>query len=169
MNKVLVLSLLLLPGAAAAQTADYGPGVRDPRAEALDAAEPVQRPDARRLLSEISAELKLSTKQEERITSAVDKKTAEFDKLMKEYERNSAEEKKWRAKMYENRHDLIKINRDMPDLVRDMLDDEQRPTLDNMLEARRRPAPAAASAKSGSWLKLLRSWPFTPCQLYTDS
>ena len=150
MNKLILLSMLLLPASAYAQQDLPDPetpqAVHDPRAEALDGADVVQRPDAQRVISDLSAALRLSSKQEDRINSAIQKKTAEFDKLMREYERNSAEEKSWRSKMYQNRYEMLKINRDLPDLVRDLLDDDQRQTFDQMTEARRKPAPAAAPA-----------------------
>ena len=146
MNKLLILTLLALPAAAAAQelsTANLE-GAAPAAAQAAPAADQLKRPDAPAMMAELSSALRLSSKQEDRISAAIGKKTKEFDRLMKEYEKNSAEEKKWRARTNENRYGLQKINRDMPDLVREFLDDEQRENFDKLLEARRKPAPAPA-------------------------
>lgn len=145
MRKLIISALLLLPAAAYSQglsktDLEAMPGPGEPRGEA------VQRPDARKIMSEISAALRLSSKQEDRIGAAVRKKTAEFEKLMKEYDRNAAEEKKWRFRMNENRYSMLKINKDMPDLVREFLDDEQREAYDAMLEASKKPAAEAVEA-----------------------
>ena len=149
--KTLLVSLLLsLPAAVLAQDLNKTdleqlPGFAAGKAAAAeDAAAPVQRPDADKIMAELSSSLRLSSKQQERISSAVNKKTSEFDKLMKEYETTSAEEKKWRYKMNETRHGMQTITRDIPDTVREFLDDEQRQTYDGMLEAGSKPAPEAA-------------------------
>jgi len=154
MRKIIVSALLLLPAAAYSQglsktDLEAMPGLNEPRGEA------VQRPDARKIMSELSAALRLSSKQEDRIGAAVRKKTAEFEKLMKEYDRNSAEEKKWRFKMNENRYSMLKINKDMPDLVREFLDDEQREAYDAMLEAANKPAAEAAAPPKPARKKVL--------------
>lgn len=154
MKKLIISALLLLPAAAYCQglsktDLEAMPGLGEPRGEA------VQRPDSRRIMSELSTALRLSSKQEERISAAVRKKTAEFEKLMKEYDRNSAEEKKWRFKMNENRYSMIKINKDMPDLVREFLDDEQREAYDAMLEAASKPAAEAAEPPKPARKKVL--------------
>ncbi len=150
MKRLLILTLLSMPAAAAAQELnktdlDSAP---DPAAAAaaLQAPETLQRPDAPALMSELSAALRLSSKQEDRISTAIKKKTTEFDKLMKEYDKNSVEEKRWLYKVNENRHGMVKINKEMPDLVREFLDDEQRQAYDKLLEAKRRPAVAPAEA-----------------------
>ncbi|OGR37527.1 MAG: hypothetical protein A2X29_00490 [Elusimicrobia bacterium GWA2_64_40] len=145
MMKMIISALLLLPAAAYCQglsktDLEAMPGLGEPRGEA------VQRPDARKIMSELSSALRLSSKQEDRIGAAVRKKTAEFEKLMKDYDRNAAEEKKWRFKMNENRYAMVKINKDMPDLVREFLDDEQREAYDAMLEAANKPAAEAEEA-----------------------
>ncbi|PKM98542.1 MAG: hypothetical protein CVU79_02635 [Elusimicrobia bacterium HGW-Elusimicrobia-3] len=154
MKKLIISALLLLPAAAYCQglsktDLEAMPGLGEPRGEA------VQRPDARRIMSELSTALRLSSKQEDRISAAVRKKTAEFEKLMKEYDRNSAEEKKWRFKMNENRYSMLKINKDMPDLVREFLDDEQREAYDAMLEAASKPAAEAAAPPKPARKKVL--------------
>ncbi len=148
MKKIVIFALLAIPAAAYCQgSRDSGlDGAGLSAANAVDSLDPVQRPDSQRIMSELSTVLRLSSKQEERITSAVKKKTAEFDKLMKEYDKNSAEEKKWRYKMNSNRHDMLKLNRELPDAIRDLLDDEQRQSYDEMLQAARKP-PEAELAK----------------------
>lgn len=145
MRKLIISALLLLPAAAYSQglsktDLEAMPGLGEPKGEA------VQRPDARKIMSELSAALRLSSKQEDRIGAAVRKKTAEFEKLMREYDKNAAEEKKWRFKMNENRYEMLKINKDMPDLVREFLDDEQREAYDAMLESANKPAAEAVEA-----------------------
>lgn len=147
--KSLIVSLLLaVPAAVYSQDQGAVPGVDEMKAEAAESG-PVQRPDAKAIMSDISAALRLSSKQNDRISSAVNKKTDEFDSLMKDYEKYAAEEKKWRYKMNEAHYKLAKINRDMPDTVREFLDDEQRQNFDSMLEAKRKPAekPAAELAQ----------------------
>jgi hypothetical protein len=155
MKELLIALLLAVP--AAAYTQDQGktggaqpdlPGI-DMKAEAADSG-PVQRPDTRVIMSDLTETLQLSSKQEERISSAVTKKAKEFDSLMKDYEESSENEKKWRYKMNEARYKMSRINRDMPDTVRDFLDDNQRQNYDSMLEARNKPlAPEKAEAAQG--------------------
>ncbi|OIO00254.1 MAG: hypothetical protein AUJ51_10695 [Elusimicrobia bacterium CG1_02_56_21] len=143
MKKILILALLALPAAAYCQQAeDVDPAASD-QAGYADSLEPVQRPDTQKIMSELSISLRLSSKQEERISSAVNKKMAQFDKVMKEYDRNSKEEKKWRYKMNANRYEMLKMNRDLPDAIREYLDDEQRQSYDEMLEAREKEAAPA--------------------------
>lgn len=146
MNRLLILTLLALPAAAPAQelnaaSLDAVPGLK---AEEAALAEPLKRPDAAAIMAELSTALRLSSKQEERISAAIAKKTKEFDRLMKEYDKNSTEEKKWLYKVNENRHGMVRINQEMPDLVREFLDDEQRQSYDGLLETKRKPAPAPA-------------------------
>lgn len=150
MIKLLISALLLLPAAVFSQELsgaklDSMPGLKGSAEEAADDA-PVRRPDPQRIMSELSTGLRLSSKQEDRISSAVKKKASEFDKLMKDYERYTAEEKKWRTKANEARYGMVKINRDMPDTVREYLDDEQRESFDELVETSRRPAGAAAAS-----------------------
>ena len=147
MKKLVISVLLALPACVYAQGLNKAnleamPGLENMKAEALE-AEPAARPDSQRIMSELATALHLSSKQEDRITAAINKKTSEFDKQMKEFERNAAEEKKWRYKMNENRHAMTLINRNLPDVIREFLDDDQRQTYDELLEARRKPAEAA--------------------------
>ena len=152
MKTLLVSFLLALPAAVSAQDLNNADLESLPGASAMKAAAtevndgPVQRPDAEKIMAELSTALRLSSKQEERISSAVTKKTGQFDKLMQEFEKNSAEEKKWRYKMNETRHTMQTITRELPDTVREYLDDEQRQTYDGMLDAKVKPAPAEAAA-----------------------
>jgi len=153
MKKLLIAALLCLPAAGYAQDLsktelDEAPVSRAEKTEAADAA-PVQRPDARKIMSELSTALRLSSKQEERIAAAVGKQSAAFDKQMKEFEKNAAEEKKWRYKMNESRFNMVKINRDLPDVIREFLDDDQRQSYDELLEAGKKPA-ALEQAAPGS-------------------
>ncbi|MDT8286896.1 MAG: hypothetical protein RQ748_07290 [Elusimicrobiales bacterium] len=99
----------------------------------------VPRPEARSVISDLGVRLRLSAKQEERISRAIQKQTRDFDKIFKEYERAAAEEKKWRYKMNEHRYRLSLISRGIPDLVREYLDAEQREIFDDLLEERRKP------------------------------
>ena len=138
MKKLLILALLALPLAAYSQELSQAeledmPAAKRAKTEAL--AEPVQRPDAQKIMSELSTALRLSSKQEERLTSAINKRMAQFDKLMKEYDKNSAEEKKWRYKMNANRYAMLKLNRELPDAIREFLDDDQRQSYDELLLA----------------------------------
>lgn len=149
MKKLLILTLLALPAFAGAQELNEADLDAVPVQKTEEAAgATLKRPDSPAILAELSTALRLSSKQEERISAAVDKKTKEFDRLMKEYEKNVAEEKKWLYRVNESRHAMVKINRGMPDLVREFLDDEQRDSFDKMLEAKRKPAPAPAVAEA---------------------
>ena len=95
---------------------------------------------------ELSAALRLSSGQEQRISDAVNRKTAQFDKLMKEFDRNSEEEKNWRYKMNASRYEMVKLNRGIPDTIREFLDDEQREKYDSMVTADNKPAAAVSPA-----------------------
>ncbi|OGR45362.1 MAG: hypothetical protein A2X35_03725 [Elusimicrobia bacterium GWA2_61_42] len=149
MKKLIILALLAVPASVFAQELastdlENLPGAAETAAAAPDGDEAVQRPDPARLMSEISSALRLSSKQEDRISAAVNKKAADFDKLLKDHEKSSAEEKKWRYKMNEARHAMQKINRNMPDTVREFLDDEQRQAFDGLIAAKSRPARGEA-------------------------
>ncbi|HOI42965.1 MAG TPA: hypothetical protein PK523_08475 [Elusimicrobiales bacterium] len=98
----------------------------------------VPRPEAGAVIADLGGRLKLSGRQEERISGAIQKQTREFDRLFKEYETAAAEEKKWRYRMNEHRYRLSLISRGIPDLVREYLDEEQRESFDELLEERRR-------------------------------
>jgi len=149
MKKIFIfVALVLLAAPAKAEDLSL-PGLPGMNTDAAPAEESVQlqRPDAENILADLRGELRLSSKQEERIAAAINKKGKDFDKLMKDYDRNSVEEKKWLYKMNESRHGMVKINKEMPDLVRDFLDDDQRQTYDSMLENIRKSRAAAAEAK----------------------
>ncbi len=156
--RTLLLTALLLPAVAFGQeltSADLEgmPGLSE------TSAGTVRRPDPQRIMSELSAGLRLSSKQEDRIGSSVKKKASEFDRLLKEYEKYAAEEKKWRLKANEARYAMLKITRDMPDTVREFLDDEQREAYDALLDAAAKPAgPAAkpAAPKPAAKKKLVK-------------
>lgn len=134
------MALPLAVSAADRKVLDVLPG--------LNAAEPaaekkgVQRPDAQKIMGELSATLKLSTRQEDRIAKAVNRKTREFDEAMEEYEKNSREEKKWREKMEKNAAEMERIAAELPDTVKEYLDDEQKESYDNLLASRNKPARA---------------------------
>lgn len=150
MNKLILAALLCLPAAAWSQ--------EEPAKPAADeiGAPPPARPNPQKIMAEISAALRLSSKQEDRIAAAVNKRAQEFDKLMREYERSSAEEKKWRFKMNDARRDMVKLTRDLPDTVREFLDDEQNETFDEMLAEKRGAAPAAAAEAPKAKRKVLK-------------
>jgi hypothetical protein len=147
MKKLLVFAILCLPAAAYCQElsrADLNapPGIG---AGGESASETVQRPDAQGIMADLSTSLRLSSKQEQRISSAIKKKASEFDKLMKEYAKTSEEEKKWRFKANEAHYGMLKINRSLPETVREYLDDEQREAFDAMIAAKRKPAVKQAA------------------------
>ncbi len=151
MKKLLILALLALPAAAWSQELSKADLEETPaaKAAAAESLEPVQRPDAQKIMSELSAALRLSSKQEDRISSAINKRTAQFDKLLKEYEKNLAEEKKWRYKMNASRYEMVKMNRELPDAIREFLDDDQRQSYDELLEAKKPDAAAVEQAPAG--------------------
>lgn len=123
------------------------PGMSGDAAPAGESAQP-QRPDAARILSDLSAELRLSSRQEERITEAINRKGKDFDKLLKEYDKAYAEEKKWRYKVNELKYGMSGINKGIPDAIRDFLDDDQRQTFDSILENARKGRPAAVAQET---------------------
>lgn len=154
MKKLLMLALLILPTAAYAQQLSNAeledmPAAKGAKTEALESAEPVQRPDAQKIMSELSTALRLSSKQEERLSSSINKRMQQFDKLMKEYDKNSAEEKKWRYKMNANRYEMLKLNREMPDAIREFLDDDQRQSYDELLLAGKTSTASLDQAAAG--------------------
>jgi len=155
MKKLLIAALLALPCAAYAQDLnksdlDLPSAGKGTKGEAADSLEPVQRPDADKIMSELSTALRLSSKQEDRISSAVAKKTKEFDKLLKEYEKNAAEEKKWRYKANATRHEMVKLKRELPDTVREFLDDAQRESYDELLQSGKKAGGDAVQAEEGA-------------------
>lgn len=136
---------LLAPSVRAEELLPPGlPGVNADAAPAGEGSQ-FQRPDADRILSDLSAELRLSSKQEERITEAVNKKGKDFDKLLKEYDKASAEEKKWWYKVNELKHGMNGISKGVPDVIREFLDDDQRQNFDAMLENMRKSREAAVT------------------------
>ncbi|HNW44124.1 MAG TPA: hypothetical protein PKI19_06445 [Elusimicrobiales bacterium] len=144
MKKLLIFASFLTVCAPAALAAPETQAGTEAASQESQAA--LQRPDAQKIMSEVSQALKLSSRQEERIAKAVEQKTREFDKNMKEFEKNAAQEKTWLDKMNRNREAMARINSGMPDLVRDELDDEQRQAYDTMLAAKNKPAPAPEAA-----------------------
>ncbi|MCX5784425.1 MAG: hypothetical protein NTX59_01920 [Elusimicrobia bacterium] len=144
MKKIMIAAILAWPFAfAGAQdsnpaSADGQQGAADePTAESVEA---VQRPNSQRIMLELSP-LRLSSKQESRLTDAIDKKAKEFDRLMKEYDKTSAEEKNLRYKVDGQRRGLLQINRSISDLIKDSLDEEQRQSYAAMLDAKNKSAP----------------------------
>ena len=105
-----------------------------------ESVETAQRPNSQKIMLELAA-LRLSSKQEERLTDAIEKKAKEFDRLMKEYDKVSAEEKNLRYKVNEQRQGLLRLNRSIPDLIKDSLDEEQRQSYAAMLDAKNKSAP----------------------------
>ena len=147
--KILLFFAFLFPpffAFAAGSDVEVLPGLDEIKAQTPGADGSLQRPDAQKIMSELSELLHLSSKQEDRISRAINKKTREFDGNMEDYEENSAQEKKWRFKMDANMSAMKKIGEELPDVVRDFLDDEQRQAYDDFLAARSKPAPAAVEA-----------------------
>lgn len=99
----------------------------------------IRRPEADRIVLSISTKLKLSTRQEERIANALKKETRKFDKAFDAYQDAEEKEKKWRFEMNDLRHDMLKINMGISDVIRDYLDEEQKEAFDKMTEQRMAP------------------------------
>jgi hypothetical protein len=150
MKKMFIFIALALLAPSVRADEPLPPGLPGVNADAAPAGESsqLQRPDAARILSDLSAELRLSSKQEERITEAVNKKGKDFDKLLKEYDNASAEEKKWRYKVNELKHGMDGINKSIPDLIRDFLDDDQRQNFDSMLANMRKSKEPAVTQEA---------------------
>ncbi len=143
--KLLLISAMLLTGTLRAQELSDAESAEPGAGRGATAAGPsVRRPDPQSIMSDLSGALRLSSKQEDRIAAAVKKEASEFDRLLKEYEKCTAEEKKWRLKANEARYRMLKINRDLPDLIREFLDDEQRESYAQLLEAQEKEQPPAA-------------------------
>jgi hypothetical protein len=139
-------ALLLAAGVFAGDEAPgLLPGLDESRGQAGEAA-PLQKPEPGKIMAELSATLRLSSRQEERLNKALTKKTKEFEDQLAQHVKNSAEEKKWRAKAEANRQAMEKINSGLPALVKEYLDDEQRDAYDNLLESRRQREEQAAAA-----------------------
>ena len=147
MKKTLIFMALALlaPSVGAEEPSLQGLPGMDP--DAAESAQ-LQRPDAARILSDLSAELRLSSKQEERITAAVNRKGKDFDKLLKEYDKASAEEKKWRYKVNELKYGMNGISKGIPDVIREFLDDDQRQNFDSLLENLRHSRSAAVTREA---------------------
>ena len=147
MKKTLIFMALALlaPSVGAEEPSLQGLPGMDP--DAAESAQ-LQRPDAARILSDLSAELRLSSKQEERITAAVNRKGKDFDKLLKEYDKAAAEEKKWRFKVNELKYGMNSISKSVPDVIREFLDDDQRQNFDSMLENLRKGRAAAVTREA---------------------
>ena len=142
MRKIIVFAALALLTASVKAEELLLPGIDSVKAgSSAPAGEAeVARPDSQKVLAGLVTELRLSSKQEERIAAVVDKKSKEFDKLSAEYAKVSAEEKKWQYKANELKYEMSRINTNMPDAIRDLLDDDQRQTYDAMLAAKDKPA-----------------------------
>ncbi|KAF0127176.1 MAG: hypothetical protein FD189_471 [Elusimicrobia bacterium] len=130
---------ILLPAAAVAAVLITAAFAADLNIPDEPGAFNIPRPEARGVIADLGIRLKLSAKQEERISGAIQKQTREFDSIFKEYERAAAEEKKWRYQMNEHRYKLSLISKGIPDLVREYLDVEQREAFDTLLDERRKP------------------------------
>ncbi|MBU2573943.1 MAG: hypothetical protein KKH28_07710 [Elusimicrobia bacterium] len=145
MKKILVLSALIFSAAGikAQEFLPEGlPGLSDDPAQAG-----IQRPDSKRIMSGLSPALRLSSKQEERISGVITKKSKEFDKLLKKYDKAAAEEKRCREKVETLKSRMKNINKSIPDAIRGYLDDEQSQNFDDMLQARKKRYPAEAEVK----------------------
>ncbi|MEA3307692.1 MAG: hypothetical protein U9Q34_07900 [Elusimicrobiota bacterium] len=99
----------------------------------------IRRPEADRIVLSISTKLRLSTRQEERISKALNKETRKFDKTFDDYQEAEEKEKKWRVEMNDLRYEMLKINMGISDVIRDYLDEEQREAFDTMVEQRMSP------------------------------
>jgi len=149
MKKMFIFTALALlaPSVGAGEPLPPGLPGMSVDAPAGDGAQ-LQRPDSARILSDLSAELRLSSKQEERITEAVNRKGKDFDKLLKEYDKASAEEKKWRYKVNELKYGMNGISKGIPDVIREFLDDDQRQNFDSLLENIRKSRAAAVTQEA---------------------
>ncbi|MBI4655541.1 MAG: hypothetical protein HY746_02215 [Elusimicrobia bacterium] len=140
---VLLMFPLVCGGPAAGEVSPpYGGGqeLMERPAESLHKTEnrpEIQKPNPEAIMADISGALRLSSKQEDRILSAIKKESSMFDDVFQEYENASKEEKKWRIKMNDFRHKLIQITKGIPELIRSYLDDEQRESFDKMIEKKR--------------------------------
>ena len=142
MRKVIVFAALALlaPSARAGDTQSPDLPELTEASPAPAAEADLSRPDSQKILAGLTAELRLSAKQEEHIGAAIDAKSKSFDKLLKDYDKASAEETKWRYKVNDLKHEMSRINKDLPDAIRDFLDDDQRQSYDALLAARSKPA-----------------------------
>ena len=144
MKKMMIAAMLACPFAFAGAQ-DSSPA-NEPQEEYVETA---QRPNSQKIMLELSS-LRLSSKQEARLTEVIEKKAKEFDKLMKEYDKTSAEEKNLRYKVSAQRQGLLQINRSIPDLIKDSLDEEQRQGYSAILDAKNKSAPKDEPGAAGA-------------------
>jgi len=95
--------------------------------------EEIKRPEPMTILNLISTELRLSSKQEDRIKKSLEKEVKDFDKIMSEYEKKYKELKKLEYETNELKYKMIKINKNIPDVIREFLDDEQKIKFDKII------------------------------------
>ena len=139
---ILLVAVILLPSLT--MGGEIKKEIKDPM---KDRKLEIRRPDADKIILSVSAKLKLSSKQEERIGSAIKKQAREFDNIFENYQDAEEKEKKWRFEMNEFRYEMFKISTGITDLIREFLDKEQRETLDKMIEARMTPKKAKRKVK----------------------
>ncbi|MFH1619552.1 MAG: hypothetical protein ABIG11_06565 [bacterium] len=108
-----------------------------PPQQATEADMPVEAPSADKIVSDISMPLRLSSRQEERIKSALKSLQKKFRRLDKDFKEASSEARKWRFRANDLRYEMLKLQKTIPDIVRPLLDPEQKERYDAML------APAA--------------------------
>lgn len=95
---------------------------------------PIEKIDASRVVSDLTMPLKFSSRQEERVKSALQDVEKEFGKLEKEHQAAREEARKWRYKINDLRHEMLKLTKTIPDAIRPLLDPEQREKFDAMIE-----------------------------------
>lgn len=140
-NTLIVSALFLFAGPAMAEDITL-PGLPGMKAEAPAQAQPeeeiVQRPDAETVVTGLGA-LRLSAKQEGRITNAINKRSMEFDKLLKEYDRTLEMDKETHERIKALKQELAAAGKGMPELVKEFLDEDQLQAYDSILAEQNKP------------------------------
>jgi len=134
------------------------PGMGQPVAESIE-PELGERIDTEKVIDELSPMLKFSSRQEERVRSAIRSEEQKYRKIEDRYQQARSEERKWRVAANDLKYELNKTSKNVPDIVRPLLDPEQRELYDKVLEAKKMAragppvmtsAPAAVDPSAGA-------------------
>lgn len=93
----------------------------------------IKKLDPDMIVSHLTMPLRFSSKQENRIKSALKNVEKKFSKLIREHSLAVAEAQKWRFEINDLRYEMNKLNKTVPDVIRPFLDSEQREKFDQML------------------------------------
>lgn len=117
----------------------------------------IKKPDSEEIVSYLTMPLRFSSKQENRIKSALKNIEKKFGKLSREHALAVAEVKKWRFKINDLRYRMNKLNKTVPDVILPLLDSEQREKFNQMLaQGQKKKVLKKASAGAGKTIRKKR-------------